>query len=109
MLAGEHGLPRLIKRLDLFDQQAVSGALGIIAFLFDGGAGVNRIADKDWFDEAHPVIAIGESGGVDVTGGQANGNRQDQRAVRDPPLKLLRSGKFLIHVMGEKIATLSGM
>jgi hypothetical protein len=109
MLACQHGLVALIDHLDALDHDAVIGALGVVALVFDGDPDVNRIADEDGLDEAQTVVAVGESQRINGTGRHADADAEDQRAMGDALPEVLRLTPLCIHVMGIKIAGLPRM
>ena len=62
---------------------------------------------KNRTDKADAVVAIGEGDGIDLIGGHADADAQDERAMGDALFEFLGLDPFGIHVMGEEIAGLA--
>lgn len=98
----------LVKYFYLFRHEAKLRFF-MIAFVFDGNNGGDRIADKNGAGKTEAFISIGHGHFIDHFGGEADTDRKDQRAVCDPFFKWLCFAPFFIHVMREEIARLTGM
>lgn len=109
MLAGKDDLSFLVEDFYLLNHVTMIRFFGMISFFGDSSFDDDGVADMDGANEAHAVVAIGEGDRVDNIGGHADSDAENKRAMRDAPLELLGFDPFLIHVMREKIACLSGV
>src|ERR1022692_5330944 len=66
-----------------------------------------RIANENGLDEAQAVIAVGTGYRIHISGCHADGDAEDQCAVRDPLAKRLALAPFGIHVVRVEIAGLA--
>src|SRR5277367_1122828 len=107
MFADEHGLAALICDLQCFYDDSVSGAFGVVTFLFDGDRSANCVADEDRLDESQSVVAIAHSLRIDYTSCKANANREDERAMRHPLTEGLGTAPLGVHVMGKEVTSWS--
>ncbi len=108
MLARKHGFIVLIEDFHQLADHAMRWFFVVVLFL-DRHANADGIANKNGLDETQAVIAVGKRLGIDRARRHANRDAEDQRAVRDTLLELLRLAPFGIHVMRVKIARLAGV
>ena len=70
---------------------------------------MNRVADEYRLGKAKAIIAIGERGGIDLAGGEADADGEGHGAVGDAAAEGRGAGEFFIHVMREEIAAVAGV
>ena len=93
----------LVEYFDLFNYIAVIGTFGVVALFRDCRFDLDCIADKDRANESDAVIAIGEGDRINLVGGHADADAQNQRTVGDTLLEFLGLHPFSVHVVGEEI------
>lgn len=109
VLAIHHDFAALIENFAGFDDTTVSGPLGLFVFFLDGDASVNGVADEDRLGKAEALVAVGEGDRINLRGGEADTDCESHGAVGDTAAEWSGAGKFLVDVMREKIAAMTGM
>jgi hypothetical protein len=109
MFADEHGFAALVRDLQRFYDDSVSGPFGVVAFLFDGDRSANCVADENRFDESQSIVAVTHSLRIDYPSRKANTDREDERAMRHPLTERLGTAPLGVHVMGKEVTGLSGV
>lgn len=80
----------------------------IFQFFYSDGH-LDGIADINRFSKADAVVAIGHGHYVDDIGGEANGNGENERAMRDPFFEWLCLTPLFIHMVRKEVAGLTCM
>lgn len=108
MFADHHQFSLLDKTLHQFGYYSIPWFF-MIFFILDGHSNLYTIINKNRFDKAEPVIAIGHGYLIDQVGGQSDRNGKNEGAMGDPVFEGLGIAPGFIHMMGEKVAGLFGM
>ena len=108
MLAHHHQFLMLIKSLHELHHQAKSGLLMFLFFL-NSNSDPQRVPNEHRVDKTQTIISIGHGQFIHGPGRQPDGDAKNKGAVRDPSLERLRLTPLFVHMMGEKIAGLSGV
>ncbi len=108
MLTHHYQFLSLVEYFYLFCHDSIAG-LFMIGLVFDGNRYRDGIANKNRAGKAEALIAIGHRYFVDDLGCEPNGHGEDEGAMCYALFEGLGFAPFFIHVVGEKIARLSGM
>ena len=109
MLTRQYDVAVLVNDFEQVNQHAVGGPPGIIAFVFDREADVDRVANKNRADKTDAVVAIGKRDRIDLRGRHPGTNTENQRAVGNALAKLIRLGPLGVHMVRKEVPGLSGM
>ena len=99
----------LIEDLTKLNDHAMIRLLGEFALLLDGNPHPKRIPDKNWFDKAQSVVAVGKSLRVDFPGCHAEGYAKRERPLSDTLLEFRGLAPLSIHMVRVEIANVHRM